>query len=341
MISGRENLIRAVTFADPQYLPIYVYLDLQWLYEKDEKKIHRIEELRSLFPRDRLSGLDYWPRAQRVRENGIDSWKDLFGIDWIDDGHGARVAKHPLYEGYEMLKDYVFPDKDDPLLFSAADEALKTRDDKYVIGQVWFTLFERLWMLRGFENMLTDPYTDTKDFTYLRDKVLDFNLAMIDKWLDRGVDGIYFSDDWGSQAGLLMNPEDWRKFYKPAYVKMYRKIRDKGVHVWMHLCGNIEEIIPDLIEAGVCVLNPLQPQSMDLERVSRNFGGKIAFHGGVDVQGTMIHGKPQDVKNEVHRLVRLFGSFNGGYIGGTSHSIMPETPLDNVIAMYEAFAEHL
>ena len=80
---------------------------------------------------------------------------------------------------------------------------------------------------------------------------------------------------------------------------------------------------------------------MDVHELSHEYGGKVCFWGGVDVQGTMVRGKPEDVKQEVHKLVRLFGSFNGGYIGGTSHSIMPETPLDNVIAMYEAFAEYI
>jgi uroporphyrinogen decarboxylase len=107
----------------------------------------------------------------------------------------------------------------------------------------------------------------------------------------------------------------------------------------MHLCGDITTILPDLIDIGLNVLNPVQPQAMDVRFLGREFGGKVCFNGGVDVQGTLIRGTPSDVRNEVHELVRLFGSHNGGYIGATSHSIMPETPLDNVIAMYEAFLE--
>ena len=121
---------------------------------------------------------------------------------------------------------------------------------------------------------------------------------------------------------------------------MFERVRSDGAHVWMHLCGNITAILPDLIEIGLNVLNPVQPQAMDVKRLSSEFGGKVCFNGGVDVQGTLIHGTPADVKRKVHELVDLFGRFNGGYIGGTSHSVMPETPLDNVIAMYEAFLEH-
>gem|GEM_PF-2841421 len=114
-----------------------------------------------------------------------------------------------------------------------------------------------------------------------------------------------------------------------------------GAHVWMHLCGNVTAILPDLIDIGLNVLNPVQPQAMDVRELAREFGGKVCFNGGVDVQGTLVRGTPEDVRREVHKLVSLFGKFNGGYIGGTSHGVMPETPLDNVIAMYEAFAEYL
>ena len=122
---------------------------------------------------------------------------------------------------------------------------------------------------------------------------------------------------------------------------MFKRVRDGGAHVWMHLCGNVTDIIPDLIEIGLNVLNPVQPQAMDVRELSRRFGGKVCFNGGIDVQGTLIRGTPDDVKREVHTLVDLFGRFQGGYIAGSSHSIMPETPLNNVLAMYQALAEYL
>jgi len=108
----------------------------------------------------------------------------------------------------------------------------------------------------------------------------------------------------------------------------------------MHLCGDITAILPDLIDIGLNVLNPVQPQAMDVRRLSQAFGGKVCFNGGVDVQGTLVRGTPEDMKREVHELVEFFGKFSGGYIGGTSHSVMPETPLDNVIAVYDAFLEY-
>ena len=219
------------------------------------------------------------------------------------------------------------------------DRLVSEPGERYVRGSVWFTLFERLWMLRGFENALMDPYLEPASFARLRDRILDFNLEMIDQWLARGVDGIFFSDDWGSQESLLIRPEDWRKLYKPAYKAMFERVRAGGAHVWMHLCGNVLSILPDLVEIGLNVLNPVQPRAMDVKVLARDYGGKLCFNGGVDVQGTLIYGKPEDVRSEVFQLVDLFGSYDGGYIGGVSHTVMPETPLDNVIAMYEAFLE--
>ena len=188
--------------------------------------------------------------------------------------------------------------------------------------------------------MLMDPYLNERQFCRLRDRIVEYNLAMIGQWLERPVNAVFFSDDWGSQRGLLVNPDDWRRYYKPSYKRMFDRVHSGGAHVWMHLCGDVTAILPDLIDIGLNVLNPVQPQAIDVRQLSREFGGKVCFNGGVDVQGALVHGTPDDVKREVHERVELFGRFNGGYIGGTSHSVMPETPLDNVIALYEAFLDH-
>jgi uroporphyrinogen decarboxylase len=342
MIDGHENYARAIEFRGPEYLPAAIGCDVRWLYDKDPAKLAKVGELQSRFPSDiALYGEGGDPVKAPVKEDGVTRWIDEWGTGWEDDGHGGKTEGYPLEDGYHMLESYRFPDPEDPKRFVGADKEMPNAGGRYTKGSVWFTLFERLWMLRGFNNMLMDPYVDEGNFSRLRDRILEINLAIIDHWVERKVHGVYFSDDWGCQRGLLMNPDDWRKFYKPAYAAMFDRVRRGGAHVWMHLCGDVTEIIPDLIECGLNVLNPVQPQAMDVQRLSREFGGKVCFWGGVDVQGTLIRGTQEDVKQEIRNLVDLFGRFNGGYIGGTSHSVMPETPLDNVIAMYEAFVEYL
>jgi len=337
-MTGAENYSRAIEFRGPAWLPLRLGCDLDWLHEKKEAKQARIRALQARIPDDWLVICESpKPHREPYTEKGIVRWVDHWGTGWMDDGHGGKTETYPLEAGYSLAAGHPFPDPRAPGLFDKADQLLKDRLDKYVAGSVWFTLFERLWMLRGFENMLMDPYTEPDHWHGLMERILTYNLVMIEECLRRGVKGVYFSDDWGSQRGLLINPDDWRRFYKPAYAVMFRKVREGGAHVWMHLCGDITAILGDLIDLGLNVLNPVQPQAMDIRQLARNFGGHVCFNGGLDVQGTMIHGTPEEVKREAGELVRLFGSFNGGYIAGASHSIMPETPLDNVIAMYEAF----
>ena len=340
MISSVAGYSRAIQFENPEYLPCTLGVNLDWLYEKDESKQAQVRELQSQFRNDMLGGLNAARSGDRKIEDGVARWKDEWGTGWEDDGHGAKTEIYPLMEGYDSLAQYSFPEPHLQARFEAADSTLQGKSDRYIRASVWFTLFERLWMLRGFENMLMDPYVNEQEFCLLRDRIIEYNLAIIDQWLDRGVHAIFFSDDWGSQRGLLMNPDDWRKFYKPSYARLFERVRSSGAHVWMHLCGDVTAILPDLLDIGLNVLNPVQPQAMDVKMLSREFGGKLCFNGGVDVQGTLINGTTEDVKREVHQLVDLFGRFSGGYIGGTSHSVMPETPLDNVIAMYEAFLEY-
>ncbi len=341
MISGHENFSRAIEFRNPAYLPCALDVALWLIQEKNPAKEERVRELQALIPPALMTGLDSASFLMEPQESGgVTRWIDEWGTRWEDDGHGGKTEGYPLLDGYHLLESYPLPDPVAPGKFDAVDRMLADRRERYVRCAVWFTLFERLWMLRGFENMLADPYTEEKSFCNLRDRIVEYNLTTIDQWVARGVDGVFFSDDWGCQRGLLMDPEHWRRLYKPSYRRMFQRVRDGGAHVWMHLCGDVSAIVGDLLEIGLNVITPVQPQAMDRKALAREFGGKLCFNGGVDVQGTLIFGTPEDVRREVHELVALFGSRGGGYIAGTSHIVMPETPLDNVIALYEALAEY-
>jgi len=341
-ISGRENYARAIEFRSPAYLPVHLVLDLDWLQEKDPAKRERIRALQALFPDDLLGWLGAWRNATEpvAGADGAKRWTDEWGVGWTSKDLGGHPISHPLADGYHRLAEYRFPDPRLPGRFTEDDAKLAQRGDRYVQSRVWFTLFERLWLLRGFENMLMDPYEHEADFLRLRDRIIEIDLEMIDLWLARGVDGIFFSDDWGTQRGLLMRPEDWRRWYLPCYRRLFRRVRDGGAHVWFHSCGNVLEIVGDLLDAGLQVLNPVQSNALDVRELARRFGGRLCFFGGVNVQETLIRGTPEDVRREVREMIALLGERGGGYIGGTSNLAgIPETPLDNIIALYEAFAE--
>lgn len=341
MLSGNENYRRAIEHETPEWVPVQLHCPFEGLYEQDNAKKARILELATRFPNDLLKVDPAFKFVQPMtNENGVWRWVDHWGTSWADDGHGGKTEACPLEAGYHLMDSYPFPDSHDPDLFVAAEQALAQRDGRYVLASVWFTLFERLWMLRGFDNMLLDPLTDEDNFLRLRDIVLDYALGVTDEWVKRGVDGIFFSDDWGSQRGLLINPDDWRRFWRPAYKTLFHRVREGGAHVWMHLCGDIRAILPDLIELGLNVLNPVQPQAMPIQELARDFGGKVCFNGGADVQGVLANGTPEEVRAHVIEVMELFAQPAGGYVLTTSHGIMPETPLDNIIALYETALEH-
>lgn len=334
-MNQRDDIYRAAACDHPQYIPCDIPCDPDWLNDQNPELITQIRELKK--PLEHFVGglIREEPASNAVRTSQESNhWYDIWDTEWEDDGYGAKTCGYPLEQGYDQLRDYSFPDSP----YASIRYRIKpgcTREDVYMRGGVWFTLFERLWMLRGFTNMLTDPYLYPDEFVNLRDRVVEFNLHRIHQQLAMGVDGMYFSDDWGSQRGMLMKPDDWRRYFKPAYRIMFQPIRDAGVQVWYHSCGNVTEILDDLIDVGVNVLNPVQPQAMDVDALARQYGGRICFYGGVDVQGTMVHGRPSDVQAEAYHLAEIFGKGNGGYILSTSHSVMPETPLENVIALYE------
>lgn len=273
---------------------------------------------------------------QPFRPLGADEWVDEWGVIWTDPAF-PRVSGHPLDAGCHLLAQYRLPDPQARGRYDQAREVLMQHPDRYRLGWVWFSLFERLWFLRGFDNMLMDPYLHPAEFAELADRIVEFNVASIDQQLDLGLDGIFFSDDWGTQRGLLMNPDDWRRWYKPRYQRMFEAVQRRGAHVWMHLCGNVTAILPDLVEIGLDVLNPVQPQAMDVDALGAEFGGRLCFYGGADVQGTLPHGTPADVRREVQHLIDIFGRYDGGYIGATSHTILPDTPPANVLALFQAF----
>ena len=338
-LNGKEEIIKAIEFNGPAYLPCLIDVDFMFLHEKDTQKELRIRELLTLTNRDCCNIMGCSLDSVEV-VNNIVYKDDEWGVKWLDDGHGMFTTYHPLEDGYEFAYRVNFPNPENQERFKTADLILESRTNKYMVGTVWFTLFERLWMLRGFENMMMDPYAETEAFLDLKERIMQVNLGMIDQWLLRDVDGVFFSDDWGSQKSLLISPSDWRKYYKEDYARMFSRVKQAGKHVWMHLCGNVESIIPDLIEIGLNVLNPVQPQAMSISELGKQYGGKVCFDGGVDIQGTMLNGNANDVKHELRSLVNTFGAYNGGYIANTSHTIMPETPLDNIIALLEAVLEY-
>jgi uroporphyrinogen-III decarboxylase len=235
----------------------------------------------------------------------------------------GQVKGHPL-EDWNALKTYRFPRP--PKL-----------ERKYLTGS-GCNLFERMQWLRGFENLLIDLVTKRKEVYYLRDEIIRYNLEVIRESIEFDVDGISFSDDWGTQNGLMIRPSLWREFFKLAYKKMFDEVKKAGKHILFHSDGYIMDIIPDLIELGVDVLWEAELQVNGIDVLAEKFGGKICFLGNLDTQRILPFGSVEEVKNHAIHAIQALGNYDGGFIGDCE--IHPDIPLCNVRAMFEAFMKY-
>ena len=268
---------------------------------------------------------------------------DEFGCRWdiLPDGVSANVREHPLtdWDDLDAYLENQLPSvqKDTRDRFELARTMRTQNPDSYVVGKSFRVFFERMHFLRGMTNLFVDLYENRDYVNRLAEGLLRFNLQLIDGWRDVGVDAVFISDDWGTQDNLLINPQLWREMFKPWYASLFDAIKERNMHVWFHSCGNVYQIIEDLIECGVEVLHPLQPEAMDLGRVSREFRGRITFCGAISVQDTLPYGTPQAVRDEAERCVQFFNTERGGYIAAPSNTIMPETPLENIMTFCRTF----
>ena len=222
-----------------------------------------------------------------------------------------------------------------------ADSIKSTSDNtgKYILVMIYGSHFEKAYFSRGIENFLADMAGDQKFAKKLLNTIIEKNMVMLENILTiPEIDGILLGSDWGSQRGLLMSPAVWEDMIAPGEQREYELVHSYGKDVWVHSCGCIDVIIPRLIEMGLDVLNPVQPECMDIQMLKDNYGDKLSFWGGISTQDTLPYGKPDDVKKEARR-VRDLMSKNGGYILAPSQSIQGDVPVENIIALLEVANE--
>ena len=219
--------------------------------------------------------------------------------------------------------------------FADTVKALKEHTDAYVLVLIWGSHFEKAYFARGIENFLADMAADPEYSQKLLDYIIHKNMVMLENIVHTpGVDGILLGSDWGAQTDLLMSPEVWRKMIAPGEKSEYDLIHEAGVDVWVHSCGNIQRILPDLTELGVDALNPVQPECMDIYELKEKYGSKITFWGGISTQRTLPYGTPDEVAEET-RMVTAALSKNGGYIIAPSQEIQSDVPFENLCALID------
>jgi uroporphyrinogen decarboxylase len=261
-------------------------------------------------------------------------WEDEWGVQWdrsIDSDIGTVCNRKVTRES---LPRYRFPDPESPARFAGLPSAIEGARGRFVIATLAFTLFERAWTLAGMEEVLMAMASGDRFADELFDGILDFDERVVRAALKFPIDGVRFGDDWGQQQGLIMGPVLWRTYIRPRVARLYGMVRSAGKKVFIHCCGKIDELFPDLIECGVDVFNPFQPEVMDVADIKRLHGEHITFFGGISTQKTLPYGTVAQVKEEVMRLIETVGR-NGGYIAAPAHDVPRDAKPENVAAMLE------
>jgi uroporphyrinogen decarboxylase len=259
-------------------------------------------------------------------------WRDECGVVWnrtVDPDIGV-IEEFQLDR--PSIGSYRFPDPDAPARWEGFEAGLAKAGDRFRSCGIGFSLFERAWTLRGMPNLLMDMVEAPEFVDELLDTICDYNIRLVERAVHYDIDAIHFGDDWGQQHGLIMGPRHWRRFIKPRIERMYGAAKRLGKRVIIHSCGDVDELFPDLIAAGLDVFTPFQPEVMDIQGVKAQFGDRLTFWGGMSIQKIMPFGSVEDVRQEAFRLMEQMGQ-GGGYILAPSHDIPWDVPVENILAL--------
>jgi uroporphyrinogen decarboxylase len=284
---------------------------------------------------------NWWglPLLKRMEDGKILGAWDIVFQEWKY-SYGTYIEVHsaPLVNaGINELRKVKLPSLD-LWDFDSYGDVIKNYSNFFI----WMNMngcFDFARLQRGTEQFFIDMALEPLKAEILLDKVNELAVTFFEKAISKVkgmVDGVYLGDDFGTQNGLAMSPESWRKLIKPRYKELLSVIKGHGLKYCHHSCGGIRPIIPDMIEIGFDVINPIQPLARGMEpgELSDEFGKDIAFYGGIDEQKTLPFGTVEDVKKEVKQRIETLGKYNG-YIVSPSHAFQPDTPVENILAVYE------
>jgi uroporphyrinogen decarboxylase len=277
-----------------------------------------------------------------VNDEYVDEYRIVKKLVDYDGGSYLEIVHNPL-EKLEAWDSYEFPDPDRQPTLLRQYEDFERSITKYgkshaIVGGVTCTILEGAEMLRGMSRLFMD-FVENEAFVHeLMDQLMHYHFKVGKKLIELGVDILYIGDDAGAQLSMLISPDMWRRYLKPRYDYLFcewRKLR-KDIIFAFHTDGYVEPIIPDFVDIGLDILNPVQPGCMNDERLKRAFGDKLSFWGGINVQKTIPFGTAADVVAEVREKLKTYGT-DGGYIISCSHNVQPNIrSVDNTMVYYWA-----
>ena len=287
-------------------------------------------------------------RAALARTLSPGAMVDIWGIrrEWVQAGdiryleithaplsHCDTIAEVEAYD-WPRADEVVWPDVPTGLDLPRWKET----EDVFVMLNDYICPFGIPWAMTGMEKMMMDLIANPGVVEAIVAKVEEYTLACLRMTLEKypgGVDAIGCGDDYGTQNGLLLSPEMIARFFMPSLKRHYSLGKRGGTLCYHHSCGAVFDMIPLFIDAGLDVLNPVQTSAagMDPARLKRHFGSHLAFHGGIDIQQTLVTGTPEEVRAEVRNRVQTLGP--AGYILAPSHVLQPDAPPENIVALYD------
>jgi len=290
-MTSKENVIETIRFGNPERMPY----NLPEKYGTDFAFISMTPS-----PDDRPQG----------KGTATDEWGAVWGNIGIS--NLGEVKKYPLkdWKDFSCLN---IPDIKAPQRWKILEGVRAGAGEKFLLGS-GISIYERVHFIRGLENTWADIYQAPEQLCRLIDVLVEMNLYTIEKYAGAGVDGLIFCDDWGLQDRLMISPDMWRQIWKPRYKRIYQVAHDHGIFTFLHSCGNIVDILDDLIEIGLDVIHMDQQENMGLELLGTRFGGRITFYSPVDIQKVMTNGTLDDIRAYCRKMVETLGRPNGGFI---------------------------
>jgi uroporphyrinogen-III decarboxylase len=332
-MNSRERVIRAIEQTTPDRVPI-THATLPGAYAHYGSAL---DDLYRRFPSDvadvgAATTGEYGPR---IGEPSADTWGSL----WVryTDEHKGQVVQGPL-EDWSALDAFEPPDTSSDTLLYQVEARLAANDGERYAMADGDCLWQRMFYLHGYRATLEDLLVEPERCAQLRELILDVMVRRVERLcrLD-ALDGIHFRDDWGTQQALMIHPQLWREFFKPAYARLFSLARNANKHVWFHSDGAIGEIIPDLVEIGVQVLNP-QVDVVGRERLRALCGPRTCIQADIDRQYVLPYGTPEEVRAAVRTDLAALANSQGGYIGRGEAA--GDVPLENLEALYDEVTKH-
>ena len=353
-MNSKQRVLIAVTRGEPDRVP----LDFWW---SDEIKtallqnlnLNNVDRLQEFLGSD-LRGVYPAYIGPELRRFDDGSYEDFWGVVRKPYAHGRGgdydEVVDPALANATSVEDIDIIRWPDPAWFDyegLVEQCERYKDYAIVVGRMGResqTLFIQLWYFRGLEKTLIDLVAWPDFVQALIDRIMAFRIEHLKRILTVAqgrADILQIADDYGVQNGPIMSPPVWRKFFAPHLRTMADMAHEAGLKVFLHCDGGIRPIIPDLIELGIDILNPIQPAAagMDPAGLKRDFGDALCFHGGIDTQSTLPFGSRDEVIAEVRERIEILGR-GGGYILAPVHTVEPDVPIENVLAVYSAAMEY-